>query len=120
MHACLTEFVFCLVDDPIAPSGPVRYGDCDPQADFKCSSDSRCIPVGWVCDGSKGEPIKNNAHILSLYNVKKVSDCTDGEDERTCRKYLEANFTSILSSPTLNDWGVERNEVEVDIYSVVE
>ncbi|KRY27534.1 Antigen -like protein [Trichinella spiralis] len=39
-------------------------GRCNPELEFHCHSDNRCIPIGWRCDGGK--------------------DCTLGEDEEGC------------------------------------
>ncbi|KHJ47277.1 Low-density lipoprotein receptor domain class A [Trichuris suis] len=39
-------------------------GKCNPETEFHCPSDNRCIPKGWRCDGGK--------------------DCSQGEDEQGC------------------------------------
>ncbi|KRZ56210.1 Low-density lipoprotein receptor-related protein [Trichinella nativa] len=85
-------------------------GRCNPELEFHCHSDNRCIPIGWRCDGGKdctlGEDEEGCAHpgckpdqfqcdnyrwnetsCIPLYHkCDNVTDCYDGSDEKHCAK----------------------------------
>ena len=70
------SFVGCAKLDITLPTVGPQKAKCNPHTQRRCKKDNKCIPLTQVCD--------------------YINDCSDGQDEQNCGRFLIDHDTMVF------------------------